>query len=357
MGAFHRYGHGRPIPNRDVERETAGNGPVTTYIMSPEDLARYGPVIPYKGKEKKPMINVKSNRIDTSKEEQSRRAQIRYQNREEPDDMAKVLKEAPSCGLTKRIYLEQVVAGETNASIERAWGMRANSLYQWLNIWEVKGIKSEQASVMLERMNEVTAVDPLPTDDGPAAKAIESQSAVPDPAADMAVLIADAQNGVIREKDAEIERLKAKMTEIIRQRDDYRQAASDLESMNNACSEAVRLRDKTIARMKQDHEEIVDEQSVILRDMQILIDEGCDHIQSLQDQLAEAKARVSFYEGVDNGASKFQFVDAIEEVVSGMEGIRAFHLGAAIQILWHMEDEAELAKVQHHVERLFHSYL
>ncbi|MGG1638284.1 hypothetical protein [Paenibacillus sp. NRS-1760] len=72
-------------------------------------------------------------------------------------------KDSPSCGLTKQVYIEQIAAGETNASIERAWSMKQNSLYEWINRWGLKGLKPERAHELLnsESTQEVIPVTGL----------------------------------------------------------------------------------------------------------------------------------------------------------------------------------------------------
>lgn len=41
-------------------------------------------------------------------------------------------KNGPACGLTKQALLEAVAKGETLSSIERAWGMRYNTIHVWV---------------------------------------------------------------------------------------------------------------------------------------------------------------------------------------------------------------------------------
>ncbi|MGM0882540.1 MAG: hypothetical protein ACQEXQ_16055 [Bacillota bacterium] len=102
-----------------------------------------------------------------------------------------VPKENPDCGLTKQIYIEQIAAGETNASIERAWSMNPNSLYEWIKRWDLKGLKMEKAQELIEG---VSVVD-------------ESPEADTDP-----VIASDAILNLTSEKEklqAEIEHLRA----------------------------------------------------------------------------------------------------------------------------------------------------
>jgi hypothetical protein len=67
----------------------------------------------------------------------------------EPKRGPKVL-DGPRCGLTRRIFLEQIAAGETISSVERAWAISNKNLYQWIEKWGLKKINSERAQELLE---------------------------------------------------------------------------------------------------------------------------------------------------------------------------------------------------------------
>ncbi|UUZ93202.1 hypothetical protein LJK87_49915 [Paenibacillus sp. P25] len=58
-------------------------------------------------------------------------------------------KNGPACGLTKQAPLEAVAKGETLSSIERAWGMRYNTIHVWVKKWDLKGINTEKARELL----------------------------------------------------------------------------------------------------------------------------------------------------------------------------------------------------------------
>lgn len=103
MAAKGTNGMSTPIPRRDIEMRSSGCGPVTTYFLSEEEL-----------------------------------------NKMRENDK-------PACGLTKEILLEQVAAGESLSSIEKAWGMKYNTIHSWVKKWGLKGIKPEQAYAMIEQ--------------------------------------------------------------------------------------------------------------------------------------------------------------------------------------------------------------
>ncbi|WP_233531302.1 hypothetical protein [Paenibacillus alkalitolerans] len=69
----------------------------------------------------------------------------------------KPLKDGPACGLTKKIFLEGIANGETMSSIEKAWGMKYNTIHNWVKKWELKGITPEKARKLLEQTGEEPA--------------------------------------------------------------------------------------------------------------------------------------------------------------------------------------------------------
>lgn len=132
-----RTGERMPIPAPMKEREALGRGagPVTTYFLSPEELERYRaqPKSPYK-----------------------RPTDYRFNKKSEgaEDDMARKLKDGPACGLTKKAFLEAIAKGETMSSIEKAWGMKYNTIHDWVKRWELKGITADKARELLAAENE-----------------------------------------------------------------------------------------------------------------------------------------------------------------------------------------------------------
>jgi hypothetical protein len=225
-----------PMPDRETEMRSSGSGPVTSYTLSPEELAKYGPAKPYVGPEKKPMQHRVAAKVDLSSEEQRRRALVGHQNREEQNEMTnKLSKEAPSCGLTKKIYIEQIAAGETNASIERAWGMKANSLYQWLTKWELKGLNTDKAQQLMEAPAppDQPPMPPGPADNPPI-KPVPAQTSFDEAAAQ--ILAAEVE--LSRQKDTEIERLTARMIDAQKE---ATKAWSEVEGLRKKLDEAEQL--------------------------------------------------------------------------------------------------------------------
>lgn len=133
-----------------------GSGPVTKRMWTPEEEAYYKS-LPGPGKVTKAPI---PRHEDLSPEEQSRRARLRYTKQQEAQpDMTHSPKEGPNCGLTKEIFLEQLAAGETISSIEKAWSMKYNSLGYWVGKWNLRGITADKAAVLVEKAKRQAAAN------------------------------------------------------------------------------------------------------------------------------------------------------------------------------------------------------
>lgn len=67
-------------------------------------------------------------------------------------------KEGPDCGLTKQQFIEAIASGETTSSVEKAWGMKYNTLPVWVGKWGLKGINTEKARQLLDTKKQLDAV-------------------------------------------------------------------------------------------------------------------------------------------------------------------------------------------------------
>ncbi|HEY4429540.1 MAG TPA: hypothetical protein VGN87_00735 [Paenibacillus sp.] len=137
-----------PIPNRAVEYSGYGTSGVREYKLTPEELEEIRQKYPATKRDvnfKKPVAH-------------NPRTDERYLNHEEDKDMGgqRTSKEGPSCGLTKKLFLEQIVAGETVSSIEKAWGMKYNTLYNWVKNWDCRGVTPDKAREMLAQLGEAS---------------------------------------------------------------------------------------------------------------------------------------------------------------------------------------------------------
>lgn len=126
------------IPNRAVEYSSVGAGGVREYKLSPEELEEIRQKYPATKRDKAFKKPVAHN----PREDQKPR---------EGKDMTgqRISKEGPSSGLTKQIFLEQIASGETVASVEKAWGMKYNTLPSWVKKWDLKGINPAKAQELL----------------------------------------------------------------------------------------------------------------------------------------------------------------------------------------------------------------
>ncbi|TYP68906.1 DUF5651 domain-containing protein [Paenibacillus methanolicus] len=181
----YRYGEvdedmGTAIPNSKRER-SRGAGPVTSYQLTPEEIAALPSGKPIDRTHHKPMgWETTKNTIEGVSEdmtEAKRGAQP---------------KEGPVCGLTKLDFIKAIAEGETVASIERAWKMKNQTLPYWVKTWDLKGLTPDKARELLAQMA------PAPEEelsDDPADLLEEEASEAPEDGG----------------KDAEIERLREQM--------------------------------------------------------------------------------------------------------------------------------------------------
>ncbi|SEU32451.1 zinc-finger domain-containing protein [Paenibacillus sp. NFR01] len=116
-------------------------------------------------------------------------------------------KEGPSCGLTKQVFIEQIASGETVASVEKAWGMKFNTLAFWVKKWDLKGINADKARALLE-----------PGGDQPL---LREKHTLPQTAPDVSLL--DKAEREIERLTAELENRQAAFKEMVASRDSVEQ--------------------------------------------------------------------------------------------------------------------------------------
>ncbi|MGO4345512.1 DUF3310 domain-containing protein [Paenibacillus sp. MCAF9] len=271
-----------------------------------------------------------------------------------------VPKDAPSCGLTKQIYIEQIASGETNASIERAWGMKANTLYEWIKRWDLKGLKAETAQELLE------GKAPLLRSTSPTAKAIEVKAV--------------GLSNLNSQRDAEqVKVLSAKLLD--------RNAAFDrLLLENKSLQEKLAEERKIVAEVTEDRDQWKLQSNSYREDA---YKQGLEHNEALQaiSELEEEKRLLletleraatpkrdpnSTYQALvefgalqparDNvnhpahyTAGGIECIDAIEAALTGLAGPQAYSTGAAIKYLWrwsHKNGIEDLRKAAWYVNRL-----
>jgi hypothetical protein len=137
-----------PIPNRAVEYSGYGTSGVREYTLTPEELEEIRQKYPATIRD----VNFKKPVAHNPRTDQ------RHLNHEEEKDMGgqRTSKEGPSCGLTKKLFLEQIATGETVSSIEKAWGMKYNTLYNWVKNWDCRGVTPDKAREILAQLGEAS---------------------------------------------------------------------------------------------------------------------------------------------------------------------------------------------------------
>jgi hypothetical protein len=137
-----------PVPSRAVEYSTRGTSKPREYMLTPEELEEIRQKYPATKRD----VNFKKPVAHNPRTDQ------RHLNHEEDKDMGgqRTSKEGPSCGLTKKLFLEQIATGETVSSIEKAWGMKYNTLYNWVKNWDCRGVTPDKAREILAQLGETS---------------------------------------------------------------------------------------------------------------------------------------------------------------------------------------------------------
>lgn len=236
-------------------------------------------------------------------------------------------KEGPSCGLTKRDLLEAVAAGETLSSIERAWGMKYNTIHNWVKKWGLKGITPDKAREMLEQ---ATAPSSSPS---PGVE-IDTQKTVDTSAEEIASPIFADWADLMRKKDGKIEQLQ-----------------SELERLKQEISAFEKERESERAENDRLLKELEDKQKLL---------ESLER--KLEDQLARQlveSATTTSDDPVNHPshytAGKVECIDAIFAATTGLTGGRAYSTGAAIKYLWRWSRKGgveDLKKARWYIDRL-----
>lgn len=217
-----------PIPSRAVEYGSRGTGKSREYTLSPEELEEIRQKYPATKADrefKKPVVQ--RTKEDLASEKQ-RLASKEHQIQEEEDDMSgqRTSKEGPSCGLTKKVFLEQIAAGETVASIEKAWGMKYNTLYNWVKNWDCRGITPGNARELLAMMGDgVKTIEPDKT------QLLREKEVVPASSQSAEVDLLVAAKKEIAEVRAELQMVKDDFLTIVDERDQLRTELAEVKEM------------------------------------------------------------------------------------------------------------------------------
>lgn len=133
---------GTIVPVRDPEREklSVGHGPVTTYMLKPEELEAYRA-----GKGWKPPTNKNGSPIRQAVENKSVRPAA-------PEVAGAKTDRRRKAGPDKIMVLRKLVKGMTIKEIERGLGMSLNSLGYWIRKWGFSGLTPKAARELLKQM-------------------------------------------------------------------------------------------------------------------------------------------------------------------------------------------------------------
>lgn len=319
-------GYSTPVPRRENELKDSRPGEVVKYQLSDEELAKYR-ALPIPNRSDKKPIDL---RLATRELENQRTGNKKFKLWEENGMVA--VKEGPDCGLTKEILIEQVAKGETLSSIERAWGMKYNTIHNWVKKWDLKGINQARAQQLLDRQ-------PV------APKLLREKTDLPS-AAVKAEVYQQTTDMLQKEKHAlqeEIKKLrqantdiKAECERLLQECEDYKSAAEDMEEL-------------TAERLKQLEKEKGD---LLLRLSFLEVDRN----QEPSEDTVPGAAPVDYVNHPPHYTrGGIECIQAIEAATVGLEGPEAYSTGAAIKYLWRWKwknGTEDLQKARWYIDRL-----
>jgi PAS domain-containing protein len=230
-----------------------------------------------------------------------------------PEEIEKWKKEGVYPMLTREKYLQLRLDGMSRTHIQRNYfPSNPTKFYALLSEWGLKEKDAEERA--LDMMPAVKKLEEKPT----TAQEKTGESEVPFPAGpDLADLL--------REKDAEIERL--------------RQAAQDLKAKLDSFADGILERDQKISRLNGEINRLNEE------------------ISRWQSRLEDAAGRLAQYEAEKRSGSvdNIECIDAIFAATTGLTGGQAYSTGAAIEYLWRWSRKGgveDLRKARWYIDRL-----
>lgn len=198
------------------------------------------------------------------------------------------IKEGPKCGLTREILIEQVAKGETLSSIERAWGMKYNTIHNWVRKWGLKGITAEKAQALLDQTKQLEPVESEP--------------------------------------------------DLLREKNTVQRPATELELLNKAEREIERLT-MEVEKLTHERDQLLSNQVSWKEQEETLL----QLIEDLKAELPDTKAPVTATLEIESDPvnnlppytrSNIECIDAIGAATVGLEGAEAYSTGAIIESLW-----------------------
>lgn len=218
MAARTRDRKATPVPNRDVEAQTRGSGPVITYQLSPEELEKY---------------------------------------RGGTEDMARGAKVEIS--MTKQEYLQQRIGGKGRTQIMKGLGCGTAAFYKLLKEWGIKESDAEERE--MELLAPVKAVPGVPEQAAQLPKTdipnkrerelAELQAALAlwkNQAKRSSEYIADLEGELTKERE-KVESLQNRFTSVTKEQ------AAEISRLNDAMSGATVIANQSGARLSELEEE------------------------------------------------------------------------------------------------------
>lgn len=284
---------GTPIPHRDNEMRGTGAGPVTTYRLTPEEIAALSPAKPIP-RNHTPPIHLPERR------------------NEEEIDLAKYEKDQ---------YLELLAAGMDRKSIARKWGVTTPALKPWLKKWGILDPAQEEIALAdyQQRKGKAKVSDEQPTE-------------------------AAHQHSEVDRLRTEIELLRTARAELRSERDDLKRAVEDLEKKVDELSTGILERDGEISRLKLEVEELTSDRQVLLATIEMA---SAPVTATAESDPVNHPAHYT--------AGGIECIDAIEAATVGLTGGLAYSTGAAIKYLWRWSRKngaEDLRKARWYIDRL-----
>lgn len=264
-----------------------------------------------------------------------------------------VIKDGPSCGLTRGVLIDEIAKGETLSSIERAWGMKFNTIHNWVKKWDLKGINQAKAQSLLDKPIVKTVEEKPSTMETPLLRE-KDISQVPDLQEEMSTLRQEDMNN-LRQANA---CSKAEIDSLIRERDEYRMAVDELSEQVASQDEVLELLNRTKGRLsdlEKEHEDLLIQMEQRDAATETIKKDPNSCYETLVELgvLQEPADPVNHPQHYNRGG--IECIDAIEAATSGLSGSEAYNTGAAIKYLWRWKwknGREDLEKAAWYLKRL-----
>lgn len=227
------------------------------------------------------------------------------------------VKDGPGSGLTKEILIEEVAKGETLSSIEKAWGLKDNSIHYWVKKWDLKGITQAKAQDMLSESNQHVMRE----------KDVQQN---------------DAVKAEVYQQTAEMLKKEKRVLEedLAKVRSELEQAVSRIYDLERQIS----LSKEANSMLKDEYDRVLQEREEYKRALEEL-----QELPAAQEPADPVNHPLHYTRG------DIECIDAIEAATAGLSGPEAYSTGAAIKYLWrwkYKNGREDLQKAAWYVNRL-----